>query len=350
MVISFRKVKKRTLICTLFFVAILGTLCFFSIQYCDMTDYAVYYREYNSLKNTGTAGLFHSFEPGYRLLEKLFIFLGANFSVFYGVIVTAILLLLGRFIYKYTELKTEVLLLFCVFPFINCLQQIRSALGVAIILNATGYLLKEGRKSKLKYALVVIMTSSLQITNIIYLVFLLAVRIDFSKLKRIVFVCFFAFSVLFFVLYKFAYKLILGISAFQRIQENLVADKGFSYLAICNLIAYFLLFFYIHILTKGRLNKLKDNDIKLLAVSITVCLISTFTVIADSAYRLSAMQLPLVYVSLLNASGRPYRDKRFFLSAIVLAVFAIGIFLLYWGPTSPRMNYILHNVMWKQHP
>lgn len=122
-------------------------------------------------------------EIGYQFISAVFRdVLHVDFEFFWAFFAAASLIALFNVIKRYTKCTTFVLALFSVFPFFICAVQMRSWLSIVIVLIGMRHL--EGTKivEYVKYAVYVVIASTIHFSSLFFLVFLVFKFIDEKKL------------------------------------------------------------------------------------------------------------------------------------------------------------------------
>lgn len=317
-----------------------------AVQYCDLTDYSVYYRQYTRIGES--LSLTYLLEPGYLFLNTVFTKLNFSFQMFYGIYICVTLFLIFRYIYRNTNHYHLAALLFGIYPYINYLQQLRSALGAAIICSALLYL-KDSRDNLgiVKYTIWVLVASSLQISNIVFLGMIIVKFVSLKQLKTFTGWCFAVVPLLIYYGYEKVYEFIDNIKIFQRLKHNLPEFRVITKFSLFIIVLFLLLYlFMVYILYNMDQKKVPHIEFEG-KVAFMIVLFSLLICISDNAYRLAALMLPAVYVGLMNmiqCIRNKWKRRCCYLGTIA---FASGIFFGMWGPMNPEMYYILTNVMWR---
>ncbi len=328
-------------------VLILVGLIVITSQYCDLTDYRVYYREYNSIMQTGEIGLTHDFEVGYTAIEFLMARMGIPFRVFYASYMAIFLYLIYKFYATHLNNPLYALVLFVVFPYINCVQQIRSALAAAIMLQAVDGLLLKKKRGKRNFILAVALSATLHITNVIFLLFIPILGIAEKKLEKLLVILFVVVPFGASGIYQVLYAVLSAIPVFDRIMHNVGKTLYISrFTTLTFLLFAILLALLIFVKHCGLQDEISLGLYKLALLSIGFIF---FMILSANAYRVSIMLLPIIYTAVLRMAQQQNARNRVFFK-VSLLIFACTIFILFWGPANPDMYYILTKVMWKMSP
>ncbi|MBC5581183.1 EpsG family protein [Anaerofilum sp. BX8] len=327
---------------------LLGTLIVITSQYCDMTDYECYYREYNSIMHTGKVGLTHIFEPGYVALSYIGASLGIPFEVFYAVYMSITLLLLFDFYRKQVKSPFFPLLLFIIFPYINYVQQIRSALGTAIVLQGLDGLIANRENAKRKYLILVCIATLLQISNVVLVGFILLDKISCKMLEKVVGLILIIGPIAYQPLTKLIVFILTEVPFLNRLLHNINSDLKVSKFSLVNIVLFFLLYLLLMVLrhTSSNLSIKTVNLYKLSLMSVSTIF---FVVVTANAYRIAVMLLPIIYITLIKLSSKQHGLVRIAINTGVLLFGGVMLYV-YWGPHNTEMHYILTQVMWKVHP
>ncbi|MGM0138628.1 hypothetical protein IGI65_001071 [Enterococcus sp. DIV0755b] len=112
---------------------------------------------------------------GFQLLVKLSKLVGLNFQSFINLIFIISLLLIARIVLLLSDRPGIVSVLYCIYPFFNDAAQIRSFLGMALMISGVYYLFFAEKSDKLKFFLFLILAGSVHYTFFLF-VFLLFLR------------------------------------------------------------------------------------------------------------------------------------------------------------------------------
>ena len=127
------------------------------------------YNTYETIFNLGAVPP----DPGFFLIIKLFRFLGLNYETFRLVLSIFGIVLIHQTLNKLTSNYSYFYVLYFIFPFFIDIVQIRNFLEMAIMIYAMPFLLQDTLKGYIKYTILIIFAASIQITAILYLLFLL---------------------------------------------------------------------------------------------------------------------------------------------------------------------------------
>ncbi|WP_086459426.1 EpsG family protein [Flavobacterium psychrophilum] len=129
--------------------------------------------------------IFFKFEGGYNILMYGFKSLGLNFRQFYIAVSGAVLLLVFRFFYQFSNFSA--LLAVCFFWFLFPLQYVifRNFIAFSIILQGFLAVLKNEKYYKAKYVFFVLIAATIHISSLLYLLFLLAFKENEIKIKTV---------------------------------------------------------------------------------------------------------------------------------------------------------------------
>ena len=341
----------------LFFLIALSVLVA-SVTYCDMTDYFVYYREYGYTSTTGKIALANAFEPLYTLLMVLFTKMHAPFVVFYGSYISVCMIVFVIALKRYADkYSSYIMCLFIIFPFINYLQQIRSTMGICIVIWGLKYLYGETKNIK-KYIICVIVSAMFHVSCITYLIFVLP---SIISVKRLLKVSRYLYAV-FFLFMLFGYNYVargtkaifqklsdLGMSKMSTIVRVIQERPTTSLLSI----VYILMVLITTLVCSFAYYYTREDD-EQIKVFYGCSLMNNFLALAilfeNQAYRISFLALPIMYISAVISAAKIKKRVYRFIVYLSLIIVAILFFNVTWGLLVPEMNYRFTHVMWKQHP
>lgn len=336
----------RRQLADLFFFSITALfILIVSTMYCDLQDYNAYYNDYISYSSRG---YFSSLEFGYTMLCKLAIALELSFRQFYGILITVILLLIFRFNWKMFRTKFWLLLIFIIYPYINVLQQIRSALGMGIILNALCYLYDPSKKSIKKYLFWVAIATMFHTTSCVYAVFILVFHVSFKRLRTIVITLMLVLPFILLFLRDQAFDFLSTQLHLTRLANDIVKGLVLGKAAIISWMLYFILLCFLLYVTSKRFgDSYSYETMKLVEISLIIIALSSLRFLTDHAYRIAMMALPVVYVTFASI---PWENNNRWIKQIsyctVFLFAAVNIFL-WWGPLNPDMFRIVTDQMWQ---
>lgn len=328
-------------------IVILVFLFIVASFYCDLADYQVYFNEYYG-RNT------HTSEIGYTWISSLFFKLGLPFEVFYAIYM---LVFFGILFYFYhNNLKKSIgfaILLTAIFPYINYLQQIRSAMGMGVILLGLCFIDNRHGKLTLKtvlgYLCTVGIAMTFHITSFAYIVFLIVL---FFKERTVKWLCVLAFPITVLFVYIVGNGMIVEILQkvpfLGRLMSNFIKyDSGFSKFRLLILVVFYFLFFLLFFLKKTISVPYTEKQERMIKYSYAIIALSNTALITSSAYRLSVIALPIVYATIIEITLniKDYRARS--LIFIVLFFVPVSLFGFIWGPFNPEMNNRLLEEMWR---
>ncbi|WP_409025077.1 EpsG family protein [Flavobacterium sp.] len=253
-------------------------------------DYPMYQRLYNVPIDEL---VFFKFEGGYCFLMYFFKALDLNFQQFLISISGIILLLVFRFFFVFSHFPA--LLAVCFFWFFFPFEYVilRNFLAFAIVLQGLHCVLKNERHYKLKFIFFVILASTIHISSIFYLIFLLAFREKELKIKTISLIV-----VCLLLLVSISHHFIFYILSLYSKEKVLFYATGFplfflySSLLIINLILVFYIFKSVNC---TQIEEGKRNNILILNCNILMLfLIVVF-------YELGVFVRILFNISIVNA-------------------------------------------------
>ena len=199
----------------------------------------------------------------------------------------------------------------------------------------------------IKYIINVLIASSLQVTNILFMIFVAINNISLKKLEKLVGFAFLVVPVCVYGGYGALYTAISKIAIFERIMHNLPKIRTVTKFSVFVYCSFFLCYLFILIL----LHYVEKDSIVLIEfevkVSLMILLLSLLICLSDNAYRIAALMLPAIYVALLNIIMYVKRKGIRITGYLLTFLLAFFIFWGMWGPLNRDMNNRLKNVMWK---
>lgn len=124
-------------------------------------------------------------EIGYQIVCRLFRSLNFNFENYWVTITGISVLVFYSFIKRYTKNVSLVLSLFAVFPMLISAVQFRQWLAGVIVLFGLRYLESSSKSDAIKYILVCLLASTIHVSSIFYLSFLLPILLSLRKAVKI---------------------------------------------------------------------------------------------------------------------------------------------------------------------
>ena len=333
------------------FVLFASVLLIMAVCYCDMTDYAVYYRQYVHMAQSGRISTDYAFEAGYSLVSSIFATIGVPFNVYYGIYMGVALFFLYRFIWKNLKNKTYCLFIFIIFPFINYLQQIRSVAGFVMILNALDSLYyNRTKKGYIKFLIWILIAASFQVTNLGYAVLIIVPFFSYTAQKRWSIAVMLILPAMAFLFYDVAYNIMSRISILNRIMYNLPEERTLTKFSLFNLLIFTVLMFLVVYIVRISHKILTEKTLFFVKAALLIIMLQVLVCLSDNAYRLAVIGLPLVYVALLRVADETRSKFTRMLIYVGILIFAGITMFMYWGPVNPDMYKILTEYMWKVRP
>lgn len=338
--------SKNRLIDFISSLLLVGFLLCLAVNYCDAHDYNAYYvryLDYNSLYN-------RTLEPGYKLLYLLGWKIGLSFQGFYGIYMTLTILLLYRFFSRLCKFRFLLLVLFILCPFLNVLQQIRSALGVAIVLNALPYLYDPEKRSVWKYLLFVILSTLLQVTSACYILLIAALPFSVRKTKNCTLTAMLIFPILFPAMVALIYRILNSLPLFSRIAYNITKYGGGAVgkRTVLDWFVYLCLLISLSYLTKERfLSDYSQVTVVLIKMTMIAIGLSVLRFVADSGYRVALMLAPLIHVTFARIAMETKRKNLKPIAWLSVFAFAFLNWFFAYGPLNPAMYERMTEEMWR---
>lgn len=313
---------------------------FAAIRYCDLHDYYAYYMSYMNYHEM-------RIEPGYTLLENLFFSQGYPFYVFYGVSIVTVLILTWRFCMRNAQHRLLVVVLFFIYPYINILQQLRSAIGSAIVITALECLLSDEEKP-IKYCACIALAMLFHSTSAIYLLFLLAVRCDLRQLRRLA-----RWSFLLVIpsisIIRLVFARIIALMPYwaMKYAKYVTEGSGIGRAALVDWGIFLCMFLVLELAVEGVHDKLRPRDKKLVSICYVILVLSLLRGVGNNTYRLALMMYPVMYVAFDKVASMTEDGLACFIAYAVLILFPVVSLFVWWGPANPSMHMIAMTEMWR---
>lgn len=322
---------------SLFLLAVLIVL---SVRYCDLHDYRAYYLTYSTENKM-------EIEIGYLALGEQFSKWGFPFYVFYGFILSFVLISLRLFFKRYSKKPFLLLFVFFIYPYINELQQIRSAFGAAIIFYGMRHLL-DGKENIKKYFLYIALASFFHTTSVLYAIFALAVKLNYKTLCRI---SWFSFI--------FGIPIIAFLPTFARFAVSFVPYWAFKYTkwiessgsigkaALLDWAIYFLIFVIFYFSVGSDYCRFSYITQKMIKISFTILIMTLLRGVGNSGYRPAMMMLPFFYTTIIRVSLELSNRRKKRILKLLLLTLPVASILIWWGPLFPDMYMRATTEMWR---
>ena len=108
-------------------------------------------------------------EMGYTYFIKLFYLLGFDYIKFRMIFSFIGIILIHHTVKQFIHNSSAFYLLYFIYPFMMDVVQMRNFMAMAIFIYGIPYLLSENKKDTIKYILLILLASSIQLTAIVYL-------------------------------------------------------------------------------------------------------------------------------------------------------------------------------------
>lgn len=313
-----------------------------SYFYCDLHDYSAYYNLYR----TGYTMLV---EPGYMFLSDFFAGLEVEFYVFYRVLLTFILAVDYWFFMRYGKNKTLLFFAFAFVPYVNVLQQLRSATAMGLVLLGLPCLIE--RKKTYIFCGMVLLGSLFQVTTLFYLLLVVVVRLKISTLRRISYIAFLCgpFWIAGFrlaVLYLFSFFPYLNTKMLQYVNVVKFASKS----ALLDWVIFMVILLAYDMCVRKYCYLFSDTQMQLIKISYFIICATLLRGMGNNGYRLALMMYPILFVTLSNMLYEIKKCKHgicYYFLLIMLTIYPIFHFCLWWGPLFPEMYDIVCYEMWQ---
>ncbi len=163
----------------IFLLIFMWILFAFNTYNSDYEGYSFFYDYFAFHKS------YPGIEIGFSSIMRLCNYFGLSFQQFLMVYSGIGVILIGKFIWNYSNRPILVMGLYFLYPYIFGITQIRNFLAACILLVALTFLYKDDGKSLLIYFGLILLASTFHIASMFYLIFYLA-RLDVKKIKRII--------------------------------------------------------------------------------------------------------------------------------------------------------------------
>lgn len=180
----------------MFLFVLISLMLYVAIQAKNLPDDEIYIRYYNFARK----GVF---EPGYYYLTKLSVLCGLSFKQFRGIIIIISLFLLYKGVRSLGINKNIVFSLYAIYPFTLDVIQLRNFISLALVIYSIQFLRQDSYRAKVKFCIIVLLSASMHVLSLIYLILLLANKhvVEIKWRQRLLEAMF-----LFFILISFAIK------------------------------------------------------------------------------------------------------------------------------------------------
>jgi len=322
---------KKSKIFFCLFLLFLWLLASFNYTIADKENYYSKYLQAGYYNGVGEG------EIGFLISLKIGNFLGFDFSVYLAIYFLVGLLLISRFIMKYSDNIGYVVVLYFIYPFIIDVAQIRNFMAMAIILNAIPYLASIKKIDTIKYLLLLILAVSFHYSSVFYLIFLLVKIPNIKKLVVIVTFITTIGSVLSYVLPN----LLSSIFPFLEIQFNRYTQSSVSLYTAIGMLAYLITSLIIVYISWEKLRKNKEIEKKIdsklldviLKINITVLILYPFLLYAYEFNRIHRNILLVNYILFSHVitvyKGRLLQSYIFRIIIITFVLLSFYYFIFY---------------------
>lgn len=316
-----------------FFLLIPLSLMLFNITNPDKQNYLNAY-------NLVASGNFHDeTEIGMQVLMFLFSKLHLNYDQFVFVFYIVSILLYIRFMYKWCNRPTVILLLFIVYPMFLDIVQIRTLMATGIALNALEFLKKKTYINAIKYSLLIFLAGTVHYSAFFYLFFLLS----YLSVKIVIIIASIAVTIVI-VLQSTVIDYILQAFPFLVTQLNryiymTISDASIFVLIVSYIINIFLDYLYLNYIKTQKISEEKIEESKIIfkVNVLSICLIP-FTFFALEFMRLYRMVMILNYSIAGNVlSFNPNNKKYKVIPLCIIGLVIISCFFSFY-----RYIYIEH--------
>lgn len=169
---------------TIYVIMLLWMWILFAFNY-NNADYIMYQQFYNgdplaTMKNT---------EILFKISCEIAANIGLEYKTFIMIYSILPIIIIGKSIKKYTNNTNFVLGCYFIFPFLIDVVQIRHFMAMAIITYAFQFLLTDNKKDIIKYILLNVVAIGFHSSAIVYLLFILAKKVNNRRIKIGVIIC-----------------------------------------------------------------------------------------------------------------------------------------------------------------
>ena len=312
-----------------------------SVRYCDLHDYRAYYLSYATDRKM-------AIEVGYTALANLSYKLGFPFYVFYGMLVSTAVILLWRFFNTYGKSPFLLMFIFTLYPYINCLQQIRSFIGAAIVLMGIKFLLDDEEKT-IPYIAITVAAMLFHISSFVYLIFIYAVKSSYERIRRITTILFFTVVPLLSFL-RIATNYIFPLIPYfsKKYMKYIYGGSLVTWSSLADWTIFFVILISTSLATRKDYYSFSIRTQKMIKMSYLIYCLTLLRGLGNNGYRIALMVYPVFYVMMENVI---YETKNKISKALMkscLFVFPLISLIIWWGPINPNhMFEIVQTEMWQ---
>jgi hypothetical protein len=290
----------------------------------DNPDKANYIAMYERVGRGGIELLSLQSEFGMQLLAFIAQWFHISAETFFDIFYLIAFGLLIRFASKWSDKPAVVMAMYCIFPLLLDIVQIRSMMATMIFLNAIEYLHRFTWKNLIKYLGCVFLAFSIHYSAVFFLVFLLA----YLPIKRIADITVGLLVILFMVKNDFLYERLLSLIPFIGMKLERYRDNSISRLSMLALIIIFAFNIIVVFVSLGYVHKRKLLEWKKVILILKINILSTLLIIICTN-NLEFMRLyrpiEILNYSIMgslaayNRRSHKYRIKPIFYSILLMA-------------------------------
>ncbi len=278
---------------------------------------------------------FESFtEPLFNLIIITSNNIGLDYRTFFIISAFIEILLILRFIKKYTNNIGCVVVLFIIYPMITLFVQLRFLLAFTIVLCfGINSLLKKGKFYELKFIIAILIATMIHYSSIIYLILLLADKFKIKKIIILVVIFMIAMSSLTFFtpILNFA-KSFMGEEKVDILIEgstNVDGNVGRTILILFMVLGYYVIYLYMTYDGSNENNKFAEKVLKYNILSLIT--IPLLHLMSSGFYRIPQSLLILNYIAISKyfVKNEKYKiKKKELILALISIAYAIILFLM----------------------
>jgi hypothetical protein len=315
--------------------------------YTGQNDYINYKITYDKISSVS---FFSSPQIGYTILMKIGHFFNLDFFYFRFLIIGICLFLIYFFfINRYSKNYNHILLLYMIYPMIIDSEHFRNFIALAILLAGIRFLENNSFKNKLIFFIIIIISSSIHFTFILYSFLLLANKKNSNKIPKVLAIGVIILCVIVFInnnQIPFLMPLLSFISN-EKIIRYLTSRTNYGFLIPFTLyiINFIMIFWSRKIVIKNYKNSVKSDSMSDLgfinivySINIIGFIFFPLYMLSITFYRLARNFLILNYISYSIASdslsGNRINKLKFNFSVILSVI--IWLILTLWVKTSPE--------------
>lgn len=322
-------IRRNKVYIYILFMIFLWLLLWNSLSGPDRNNYMFHYRMITGLNKEV------HFEIGMQIIMLFCKKIGFSFQTFLAVYSGIAYILITKTVLKYSENPALVASFYFLFPFLLDSEQLRSLMGMAIMVYGITFLIEGSKKGYIKYGISCLVATLFHASCFVYFLFFF-VFLDEKTIKKIV------IMVIFFIL------LLLGNgrTIFTKIFPFLPINKVLAYFYSENSnskmiysVLFFLLAFLLFNYTIDQILKNKESNIVLVRYYKCIRKINLFCLsylplvaINDNFMRLPRSVFILNYIIISNYLGiRIKKKKQLLILLFAIALLGVRLFVYFIG-------------------